>query len=650
MRQHLQRVLELTKPYRFRLLLGLACGFLSGLLAFTLPVSLNLAVDAVFPGKVAAAFSPTAPAGPSTPAPQSITNPAPALSINDAPPAEGESTRKKMQRRLMAQMPAPLKDLLNRVNAWFRPSDGPNPSRLVFAIALIPSAMFLRSVLAYLNIYFLSWVGIRAANDLRVRLFQHLMKLPLQFFSRASTGDLMTRIEGALAINLTVKDSFTVIIREPITILVLIGYLVSMQPLLSIYTLLVFPVCLVPIVVFGRKFRKSNKNIHSTFARMSNVMHESFTGIRVIKSYNLEPTVVREFRQATDGVTGFFMRSVRAGELPGPLIEFLGSLGVAMVFVYFGFVATDRSMANASDMLAFFIAVFGLYQPLKNLSRLQHQLTVAKASIDPIYDLLGRQTTVPEPQNPQPLEARGQTIRFADVNFSYGEKPVLQNINLTIKPGQMVALVGRTGSGKTSIINLLLRFYDPQRGGVFIGDTDIRQVASKDLRSQIAIVTQETILFNDTIARNIALGRPEASPAEIEEAAKHAYAHDFILAKPQGYNTLVGEKGVLISGGQRQRIAIARAILRNAPILVLDEATNALDAEAERIVQTALEELMQGRTTICIAHRLSTIQKADMIVVLDFGRIVETGTHEELIKAGGLYRKLYELQFDPCTS
>jgi len=266
--------------------------------------------------------------------------------------------------------------------------------------------------------------------------------------------------------------------------------------------------------------------------------------------------------------------------------------------------------------------------------------------VTPAYDLLAQKSRVLEPAKPKPLKAHGATIRFENVNFAYGEKPVLRNINLTIKPGQLVALVGRTGSGKTSIANLLLRFYDPTAGAVLIGDTDIRQVASRELRDNVAIVTQETILFNDTIRRNIALGRPGATNQEIEAAARHAYAHDFILEQQHKYETWVGEKGVNVSGGQRQRIAIARAILKNAPILVLDEATSALDTEAERIVQTALEALMQGRTTICIAHRLSTIQKADLIVVLDSGRIVESGTHEELLRSRGIYSKLYELQFE----
>jgi subfamily B ATP-binding cassette protein MsbA len=637
MREHLKRVLELSKPYRTRLVLGLLCGFLSGALAPTLGLSLKLAVDAVFPMDKSAS---NARVG-SDQAQKASSLTAQALT-------KESSSSVPANKGLASHMPSSLQRELERLQAWVRPAGPPSRTRLILVISFIPAAMFLRSLLAYLNTYLLSWVAIRAANDLRVRLFRHLMHLPLRFFNRASTGDLMTRIDGAMAVHSTIKDAFGVIIREPVSVVCLVVTLVLMNWRLSLFTLLVFPLCLIPIGLFGRKFRRSDSGIHSKYASLNNVMQESFTGIRVIKGYNLESLVVEEFQKAAHSITNFFMRAVRAGELPGPLIEFIGSIGVALVFTYYAFLAPGQ--APAGDMFMFFFLVFSLYQPLKNLSRLQHQLEVAKQSLDPTYDLLSKQSSLPEPVNPKPLKAYGVPIRFENVSFSYGEKPVLHDINLTIQPGQMVALVGRTGSGKTSIANLLLRFYDPTAGAILVGDTDIRSVSSRDLRSNIAVVTQETILFNDTIRRNIALGRPEATNAEIEEAARHAYAHGFILEKARGYDTIVGEKGVNVSGGQRQRIAIARAILRNAPILVMDEATNALDPEAERIVQTALEELAKGRTTICIAHRLSTIQNADVIVVLDNGRIVETGTHDQLLQARGLYCKFYEMAFESAAA
>lgn len=624
MLDYLRKVLELTRPYRVRFILGLLCGFLSGTLAFTLPVSLKLAVDTVFPAKAVSAATP----GQSTAVPA-------------AKPAK--------RSHAFFTLPAPLKQKLDRALGWFRPSGRVSPARELLVISFIPGAILLRGLLGYLNIYLLSWVGIRATQDLRLRLFKHVMQMPLAFFGWSGTGELMARFEGALAVNTTITSILATLIREPVSILVLVITLVALQPLLSLFTLMVFPLCLVPIILFGRKFRKSHSGFHGRSASVAKVMHESFTGIRVIKGFNLESLMAEQYRQAAGALTSYFMRAVRAGELPGPLIEFFGAVGVALVFAWFAFAATGPAPSSSGDLLTFFMAVFGLYAPVKNLSRLHHQLTVARAGVDPVYQVLAMTNRLTEPSEPKPLNARRAPIRFENVYFSYGDKMVLQNVNLTIQPGQMVGLVGRTGSGKTSIANLLLRFYDPQRGAILIGDIDLRAASSRQLRDNIALVTQETILFNDTIRQNIALGRPGATDAEIEEAAKHAYAHDFIIEKPRGYDTVVGEKGVNISGGQRQRIAIARALLKNAPILVLDEATNALDSEAERIVQRALEGLMQGRTTICIAHRLSAVQKADLIVVLDAGRIIETGTHEELLQAGGLYSKLYELQFEPAA-
>jgi subfamily B ATP-binding cassette protein MsbA len=286
-----------------------------------------------------------------------------------------------------------------------------------------------------------------------------------------------------------------------------------------------------------------------------------------------------------------------------------------------------------------------VYPPIKTLTRLHNQLHQARAASERVFQLLALKNSVPEPAQPKMLHASHADIEIQNLDFNYGEKPVLHRINLTVKAGQLVALVGASGSGKTTLANLLLRFYDPTRGTVKIGGVDVREVSTRDLRNQIAVVAQENILFNDTIRRNIELGRLGATNDEIIAAAKHAFAYEFIMQKPNGLDTVIGEKGVSLSGGQRQRLAIARAVLKNAPILVLDEATSALDTESERAVQSALDELMKGRTTICIAHRLSTILHADVIVVLDQGRIVETGRHEELVKRGGVYQKLYELQF-----
>jgi subfamily B ATP-binding cassette protein MsbA len=405
--------------------------------------------------------------------------------------------------------------------------------------------------------------------------------------------------------------------------------------------MLAFPLCLVPIVIFSRKVRKSAAVVQDSYSELATVMHESFTGNRIIKAYNLEDRAVQQFREVSQRFVNHRMRIVRSEEIPGPLNEFLGVIAVALLLTFFAF----QPHPDVDKVIKFGIAILLVYRPIKNITRLHNQLEQARAASLQIFELLEMQNTIREPAQPKMLKATGADIQFDHVRFSYGDKVALDDIQLQIKPGQLVALVGASGSGKTTLSNLLLRFYDPQRGVIRIGGVDIRDVTTRDLRNQIAVVTQETILFNDSIRRNIELGRPGASNDEIIAAARHAYAYDFIMEKPKGFDTFIGEKGVTLSGGQRQRLAIARAVLKNAPILVLDEAMSALDTESERIVQAALDELMKGRTTICIAHRLSTILHADEIVVLDQGRIVETGAHAELVRRGGIYQKLYELQF-----
>jgi len=602
MRLFFRRIWTFVRPYRGRLFLGLACGVLSALANGALLLAIKKVVNLLFGAGSTPASAHALPKGAVLPDPA----------------------------HWIDQVQAPSSTL-----GW------------VLIISTIPGAMLIRTLFGYLNIYLMNWAAVRAVADLRTRLFDHLQNLSQDFFSRARTGDLIARITSDTQVLYgIISGSLGSMVKDPVTVLVLLGVMLVQkgQRTLALVSLVVLPVCIVPIMMYARKARKSARLMQGHVSELTSLMHESFTGNRIIKAYNLEGTVLKQFQETTRKYVGHVMRLVRANEIPGQFTEFLGAAGAALVLLY---VATDKTRTGTpGDFLAFIMGIVVMYQPIKSLARLHNQLNQAAAASEEVFKMLQTKGTVVEPAEPVPLEARGADIHFENVEFDYGDKPVFCGIDLRVKAGQMVALVGASGSGKTTLANLLLRFYDPKRGAVRIGGTDIRQVSIKDLRRQIALVAQETILFNDTIRSNIALGRPGASDAEIEAAAKHAYAHEFILQKPQGYDTVVGEKGAVLSVGQRQRLTIARAILRNAPILVLDEATSALDTESERAVQAALEELMQDRTTLCIAHRLSTIQNADVIVVLDRGRIVETGTHAELIKARGYYYRLYKLQFE----
>jgi subfamily B ATP-binding cassette protein MsbA len=552
----------------------------------------------------------------------------------------------------LAHAPKWIQPLSHRLAALVPEFHAPAPNdtvRWLLIIGAIPAIMLVRNTLQYLSIYLTNWSAMHAIADIRTKLFSHLQNLSLGFFNRASTGDLIARITNDTQVLYgIVGSSFSSAVKDPITIFCLLGYQLMTNTTLTLISIVVFPVCIVPIIIFGRKVRKSARAVQEYNAELTNLMHESFTGNRVIKAYNLEETVSAEFRAITKKYIGQLMRVVRANEIPSQLMEVFGAIGIALVFFFIHhsmqFLPKDQQ-PKESDFLTFVLTIVMIYPPVKAFTRLHNQLHQARAASERVFQLLATKNSVPEPAAPKMLHASNADIEIQNLDFNYGEKPVLRNINLTVKAGQLVALVGASGSGKTTLANLLLRFYDPVRGVVKIGGVDLREVSTRDLRNQIAVVAQENILFNDTIRRNIELGRLGATNDEIVAAAKHAYAYEFITQKPEGFDAVIGEKGVSLSGGQRQRLAIARAVLKNAPILVLDEATSALDTESERAVQAALDELMKGRTTICIAHRLSTILHADMIVVLDQGRIVETGRHDELVKRGSIYQKLYELQF-----
>jgi subfamily B ATP-binding cassette protein MsbA len=599
----LRKIWGFARPYRVRLFLGVLTGVISGLVGPLLIATAML---------VYSAFFPSANANPERP---------------------------------------PIKHLPEFAQTWFYNArdglaDGLHSHHgAVWAlIALIPLISLLRGITGYLNVYFLQWVGSRAVADLRTKLFAHLLDLSAGFYTENATGKLVSRVmNDTQALQAILTNVTSVIVRDPISLIGVVIFLLLQQPKLTLISVIVLPACIIPVAIYSRKIRRSSRDAQTQAADLVQTMTEGFTGHRVIKAYNLEKIVAERFRETTRRSVNLVMRITRATEMPSMMIEFFGACGIALMLAYAIRLGDERP--KAEDFLQLLISIIYIYQPLKNLTRLQNQIIQARAATERVFEMLATQNSVPEPAQPKMLHAAHADIRFENVGFNYGEKVILQNINLDIKAGQLVAFVGKTGSGKTTLANLLLRFYDPARGAIKIGGVDLRDFSTRDLRQQMAVVAQENVLFNDTIRRNIELGRLGATDAEIVAAAKHAYAYEFITQKPEGFETVIGEKGVTLSGGQRQRLAIARAVLRNAPILILDEATSALDTESERAVQVALDELMKDRTTFCIAHRLSTILHADLIVVLEQGRIVETGTHDELIRRGGVYQKLYELQF-----
>lgn len=521
----------------------------------------------------------------------------------------------------------------------------PKSPSMIGIIAMIPVAMLFRGLGGYLTSYWTNWVGARAVHDLRCRLFAHLQGLSLDFFSASRTGDLMSRVvNDTQALQGLIASALGTLVRDPVTILLLAGYLIFKQPRLTMIALVVFPVVVVPIFFFGRKVRKTWRTAQKHTSELSDVMQESFSAARVVKAYNLEPAVIDRFSNTSRKLARQLLQFVRASEIPGPLIEFFGALGAALLLLYVASMDPDQRPSNG-DFNSFLGSLFMLYQPIKTLTRLYGQVEQGRAILERSEEVLAARPTVVDPPVPRPVTVAGATVEFDHVFFRYGDHLVLDDFHLTLRPGQFVALVGATGSGKTTVTSLLLRFQDPEEGSVRIGGVNLREVRGSDLREQIAVVTQETMLFNDTLRANLRVGRRGATDLEIEAAARLAHAEEFILGRPDGYETLIGERGVALSGGQRQRLALARALLRKAAILILDEATSALDTETERAVQEALDTGRKDRITLCIAHRLSTVQSADWIVVLDSGRIVEQGSHAELIRRGGHYRRLYELQF-----
>ena len=519
---------------------------------------------------------------------------------------------------------------------------------LLWPIAFAAFAVFaIKGVATYVQAVLMAKVGLSIVADLQRHLFRRVMANDLAFFTATAPGTLVSRfIHDIGLMRNAVSTTVVGIGRDALTALALGIGMFYQDWVLALLALVVLPLCVWPIFRLGRRMRKISGSTQHETGQLATLLDENFQGIRHVKSYATESREVERVGRGIDEVLRLQLKGARVRNLSNPLIEILGGLAIVAVIVYGG----SQVIAGTSDpgsFTAFIAAALLAYEPLKRLARLNANLQEGLAAAARVFDLMDRQPQIVSNPSAPALRVAEGAVRLQNVNFGYtgSSASALDDVSLEAPAGKTVALVGPSGAGKTTVLNLIPRFYDVASGRVTIDDQDLRDVELTSLRRQVALVSQDIMLFDDDVRANIAYGQQDADRQAVERAARHAGAHDFIQALPQGYDTQVGPRGVKLSGGQRQRIAIARAMLKNAPILLLDEATSALDTETERQVQQALKELMTGRTTIVIAHRLSTVIDADIIYVLEGGRLVERGTHGELLAAEGAYAKLYRLQF-----
>jgi ATP-binding cassette, subfamily B, bacterial MsbA len=517
---------------------------------------------------------------------------------------------------------------------------------LVYVVPVVVVGLaFLKGTCRFVQEYFIKTAGQLAVQDIRNDLYEHTMSLSMGYFSRDSTGNLMSRILNDVGIlQRSAGDVLVDGVRESFTLVGLTALAFYNDWKLAAIAFLVLPLAVVPGSFIGRRIKLNTRRGQSTIGNLTRLLQETLSGIKVVKAFGTEQREVESFRQENLRFYHFIRKVLKYDSAAAPVIEILSSFGVAAVFWY----GINRVLSGAmtqGELFSFIAAIFMMYTPVKRLTKVSNNIQRAAGAAERVFEVLD---VVPEicdaPQAVDMGRVVGE-VAFDRVGFAYDKELVIMELSLKIAPGEVVALVGPSGGGKSTMVGLLSRFYDPQHGTIYIDDQDIRQVTLASLKHNIALVDQETFLFNDSIRNNIRYGRPDATDFEIEEAARQAYADDFIRELPGNYENTIGDRGARLSGGQRQRICIARAILRDAPILLLDEATSALDTESEAMVQKALGNLMKNRTTIVVAHRLSTIMHADKIVVLENGKIQEIGRHADLLKGDGLYRKLYEMQF-----
>ncbi|MDX8392394.1 MAG: lipid A export permease/ATP-binding protein MsbA [Mariprofundaceae bacterium] len=525
---------------------------------------------------------------------------------------------------------------------------GKNPE-LIYLIPLLVIVLYIiKGVAYYGQAYIMGFVGQRVIYDLRNSIYDHLAHQSLEFFAHRKVGELLARITyDVTLVQAAVSTSVTALMRDSVSIIFLTGVVFYQDWKLAVIAILVFPLVIYPIARFGRKMRYASFDGQVSMGHMSSLVEETVGGIRVVKAFGMEHYERGRFQRLTGDFLHHQMRMLRINALSFPIMELLAGFGIAGVLLYGGMqVASGET--TAGTLVSFLAAMIMLYEPVKRLSRANNEIQQGLAAAERVFEVLDERVMVEDAPDAGVLAEFSGRICYRDVALQYPKTdvPVLSGVSFDVQLGEVVALVGRSGAGKTTLVNLLPRFMDVSGGMVTVDGHDVRELTQASLRAQMAMVTQEVILFNDTVANNIAYGLDDSAHQRIEEVAKAANAHDFICNLPQGYETLIGERGVILSGGQRQRLSLARALLKDAPILILDEATSSLDNESERLVQQAIDRLMHGRTVVVIAHRLSTIRHASRIIVLDGGHVAQTGTHDELIAAGGLYEELYHMQFE----
>lgn len=509
----------------------------------------------------------------------------------------------------------------------------------------IVAVFTLRGVCRYLNDFFMRTASQLVVQDVRNQLYSRNMIMGLRFFSNQTTGTLMSRVLNDVTVMQEGMISIIVgIFRDGISAAALLGVIFYRNWQLAIISILVIPLAVYPAQRIGKRLKAISRQSQERIGDISNILQETFSGIKVIKAFSLEQRSIEKFRSTNLDYYANMRKSIKYSNLSSPIMEFITSLGIAAV-VWFGGSKVMSGQMSAAEFFSFITAMALVYTPIKRLNSAYNDFQRCLGAAERVFEIIDQNPEIVDATDAHSLERVEGNVDFHNVSFRFGDAYVLRNITLSARRGDIVALVGPSGGGKTTLVSLIPRFYDVSEGAVLVDGHDVRTTRLDSLMSQIALVDQETTLFNDTLANNIRYGKPGASDLEVEVAARAAFAHDFISEMPEGYSTNIGDRGVRLSGGQRQRLCIARALLKDAPILILDEATSALDTESEQMVQNALNNLMQNRTTFVIAHRLSTILNADRILVLDKGEIVEQGSHEELVSRGGLYNKLYSMQF-----